>query len=149
MQTRRISYMYLTKDKDKNRMGIFTLLILVTVAAVVFASLFVTNSNYLDTNINKDLDVLNYLGLRMEMTPSMRKRVNNLLIPNLCIQTRLSIINAETARLNDRSFTTDASSTVSNPAPSSTATTNPTASGSSDSTSSSREELMLPTLREI
>nr|BDT63215.1 MAG: wsv321-like protein [Hemigrapsus takanoi nimavirus] len=141
--------MYLTKDKDKNRMGIFTLLILVTVAAVVFASLFVTNSNYLDTNINKDLDVLNYLGLRMEMTPSMRKRVNNLLIPNLCIQTRLSIINAETARLNDRSFTTDASSTVSNPAPSSTATTNPTASGSSDSTSSSREELMLPTLREI
>lgn len=130
-------------------MGIITLLILVTVAAVVFASLFVTNSNYLDTNINKDLDVMKHLGLRMEMTPSMRKRVNDFLIPKLSILTRLSIINAENARLNHRSFTTDASSTVSNPVPSSTATTSPTASGSPGSTSSSREEVTLPTPREV
>lgn len=90
-------------------MGIFTLLFLVIVAAAVFASLFVINSNYLDTNINKNLDVMKHLGLRMEMTPSTRKRVNDILIPNLSILTRLKIINKETANLNHRSLITDVS----------------------------------------
>lgn len=129
-------------------MGIIPLLILVMVTTYVFASLFVANSNYLDTNINKDLDVMKHLGLRMEMTPSMKKQVNNALIPKLSVPTRLSIINAETARLNHRSFTTDAS-TIINPVPSSTATANPKSSGSSGSISSSREELTLPTPREV
>ena len=90
-------------------MGIFKLLLIVTVAAVVFASLFVANSNYLDTNINKELDVMKHLGLRIEMTPAMRKRVNNFLIPKLSIPTKLSIINSENTRLNHRC---DASSTT-------------------------------------
>lgn len=86
-------------------MGILTILFLVTVAAIVFSSLFVANSNYLDTNINKDLDVMKRLGITMDMTPEIRKRINDRLIPKLSILTRLSIINSETARLNHRSIT--------------------------------------------
>ena len=108
-------------------MGIFTLLMLVTVAAVVFATLFVTNSNYLDTSINQDLDVMKHLGIQMEMTPDMRKRVNDLLIPKLNILTRSNIIMAESARLNRRSFTTETPPIEPSPE-------------SSDKTSSKREE---------
>ena len=120
-------------------MGIFTLIFIVTVAAAVFASLFTANSNYLDTNINGGLDVMNHLGLKIEMTPDIRKQVNNLLIPKLSIPTRLSIINAEIKRSNNRSFTTDVSSTVNKPVSPSTA----------ESISSSREKLTISTPREI
>lgn len=124
-------------------MGIFTLIFIVTVAAAVFASLFTANSNYLDTNINGGLDIMNHLGLKIEMASDIRKQVNDLLIPKLSIPTRLSIINAEIKRSNNRSFTTtDVSPTVSNPVSSS-------AAGSSNSISSSREKLTISTPREI
>ena len=123
-------------------MGIFTLIFIVTVAAAVFASLFTANSNYLDTNINGGLDVMNHLGLKIEMTPDIRKQVNNILIPKLSIPTRLSIINAEIKRSDNRSFTTDVSSTISNPVPSSTA-------GPSESISSIREKMTISTPREF
>lgn len=93
-------------------MGIITLLILVTVAAVVFASLFVAHSNYLDTNINKDLNVMKYLGIKIDMPEGMRKQINDCLIPKLSIFTRLGIINSETTRLNNHPF---ASPTLNNP----------------------------------
>lgn len=83
-------------------MGLFVLLLVVVVIAVLSTSFFTANNNYLDSNINPRLDVLRHLGYRKEMDEEERRYMNNLIIPNLSLQTKLSIINAEKNLFSNR-----------------------------------------------
>lgn len=88
----------------KVTMGLFVFLLIVVVVAVLSAKFFTASNNYLDTNINPRLDVLGHLGYKKEMDDEERRYLNNLLIPNLSLQTKLSIINAEKNLFANRKF---------------------------------------------
>ena len=60
-------------------MGFFGLMTVTVVGAIIMAVLFTMNSNYLDQNINKSLDLTKKLGLRGAFTDEDRRANNDIL----------------------------------------------------------------------
>ena len=81
-------------------MGLFKLLLFFALAAVIFSVVFVSQSNYLDTNINADLDVLKNMGIEMAMTDDLRRRINMAIVPNLSLISGVRMIMHEKDRLD-------------------------------------------------
>lgn len=46
-------------------------------------------------NINTGLDVMKHMGIEMEMSEELRRKINHALIPNLSLVASIRMINAE------------------------------------------------------
>lgn len=81
-------------------MGLIKFLLVLVLITIIFSSVFVAQSNYLDTNINTDLDVLKNMGIEMDMPDELRRRINMTIVPNLSLFSGVRMIMHEKDRLD-------------------------------------------------
>lgn len=81
-------------------MGLVKLLLVIVLTSIIFATVCVAQSNYLDSNINTDLDVLKNLGIEMDMSDELRRRINRTIVPNLSLFASVKMIMHEKDRLD-------------------------------------------------
>jgi hypothetical protein len=80
-------------------MGLIKFLLVLVLITIIFSSVFVAQSNYLDTNINTDLDVMKNMGIEMNMSDDLRRRINTVIVPNLSLVSGVKMIMLEKDRL--------------------------------------------------
>lgn len=81
-------------------MGLIKFLLVLVLITIIFSTVFVAQSNYLDTNINTDLDVLKNMGVEMAMPDDLRRRINMSIVPNLSLFSGVRMIMLEKDRLD-------------------------------------------------
>lgn len=81
-------------------MGLIKILLVLVLITIIFSSVFVAQSNYLDTNINTDLDVMKNMGVEMDMPDEMKRRINMAIVPNLSLFSGVRMIMLEKDRLD-------------------------------------------------
>ena len=80
----------------------FTILFATIIAAIIFATVFVANSNYLDSSINPTLNVMKYIGYDKPLSKEEIIKLNKLIIPHLSLTSRIRLIYAENDRLEGK-----------------------------------------------
>ena len=80
----------------------FTVLFVAIIAAIIFASIFVNNSNYLDSSINPTLNVMKYMGYDKPLSKDEILKLNKLIIPHLSLSSRIRLIYSESDRLEGK-----------------------------------------------
>ena len=80
-------------------MGFILILVTAIIAAVIVAVLFTANSNYLDSNINKSLDLTEKLGMKGTFSAQDRADNNKILRWKIGVYESCRIIMEEMKRL--------------------------------------------------
>ncbi|KAK3874375.1 hypothetical protein Pcinc_020670 [Petrolisthes cinctipes] len=83
-------------------MGLLVALLFIVLITILFSALFAAQTNYLDTNINPELDALKYLGLELSMSDGLRRKFNEAIVPNLKLAPKVWIILKEKERLDNK-----------------------------------------------